>query len=189
MSCVQTCDVFRLLDGLRRDAGHRRPHRHVVLRRVVFVLKTSQRGFWCHKHAWNMEISYQFFERWLIDLRSVQSANRIFCVTSILELDECKAWRIASDPDISQRTVFAERAFDFVLGCRRTQIPDVHFTLDVPLSESGHAVVVGALAIGAITSTGWKVRVGREKSHYLCADHSLQGRTKIALRESYPSGV
>lgn len=60
---------------------------------------------------------------------AIETADRVLGVTRILELDERKAWRIASHPHVAQRAVVAERVLDFVLACAAAQLAHVHLAV------------------------------------------------------------
>lgn len=74
--------------------------------------------------------------------RSVQRAARVLGVPFVLELDEGETGRVAGHPDVAQRTVLAEGAFDLMLRGGRTEVADVHLAGQVPLAVTGHCLLL-----------------------------------------------
>jgi len=67
------------------------------------------------------------------DPRSIQAAHGVLGIPRIIKLDKGEAGRIPGHPDIAQRSVLAERAFNVNFGRAFAQITDIHLAIQFPL--------------------------------------------------------
>ena len=71
---------------------------------------------------------------------AVESPDSVLGVPVVLELDECEAGRVPSDPHVPQRTVLGEGVLDIVLARVVPEVADVHLQMIVDAEKRDRRV-------------------------------------------------
>ena len=83
---------------------------------------------------------YNYYEHYTLVkyLRSVQTSYCILSISGILEFHKSKTWGIPGYPHNPQWTILAECRFNFVFRCTASQITNIHFARQIPLTITRH---------------------------------------------------
>ena len=84
---------------------------------------------------------YNYYQHYTLVkyLRSVQTSYCILSISGILELHKSKTWGIPGYPHIPQWAILAECRFNLVFRCTASQITNIHFAWQIPLTITRHS--------------------------------------------------